>query len=328
MTILQLARNVAVAIAILLSVVGLAGLLPSALAWRRWSKTAFLVSAGAQAGLGARAWRRGDAGPFAVALPLLATIGMCVWLFEPRAIAVTYLAPALDAAFIVTLLVVGWRMPRTAGELIEERLERGFARGGMRSGAALMARVSALDAGGIAFLCGGWRRPPPAGIAYHRRNDCVVFLALAIVALVPEAFVIELFLGGKPWWWHALDLGLHAYTIFWLAALIVSMRDRPHVIHERMLVARRGVFDTLRIPLADIDAVRIAPELDRRTRRRLGAEAAVLHVVGSRMLVLELRQPCRHDRMLGAPRAVLVVYIPVDDPAAAMHAIVAHCNPR
>jgi len=214
MTILQLARNVAVAIAILLSAFGLAGLLPSAFAWRRCSKTAFLVSAGAQAGLGARAWRRGDAGPFAVALPLLATLGMCVWLLEPQAVAVTYLAPALDAAFIVTLLVVGWRMPRTAGELIEERLERGFARGGVGSGAAMMARVSALDAGGIAFLCGGWRRPPPVGIGYHRRNDCVIFLALAIVALVPEAFVIELFLGGKPWWWHALDLGLHAYTIF------------------------------------------------------------------------------------------------------------------
>lgn len=300
MTLVLFARNVAVVIALLLSIFGLAGLLPSAFAWRRWSKTAVLVSAG----------------------------GVLVWIVEPRAIALTYLAPALDAAFVVTLLIVGWRTPSAAGELIEERLERGFARGGLRRGAAMMARISALDAGGIAFLSGGWRRPAPPGIAYYERNDCLVLFALAIFAIVPEAFVIELFLGGKPWWWHALDLGLHAYAIFWLLALVVSMRDRPHVIRDGTLVARRGVLDTLRIPLADVTAVRIAPELDRRTRRRLAADAAVLHVVGSRMLVLELAASCRHERMLGAPRTVRLVYLPVDDPQTAMRAIAAHTSQK
>ncbi len=266
-----------------------------------------------QTGIGGLEFARKQRGPSAFIVPLSAAILLAAWLLDPDARYLMFAGPFIELSVLSVLTFWAIRSYRRDKVQFEESFQRLLDRYLPSKGTMALARVTALDLGGFLYLAGGWRRPAPAGLSYHRNNATLALVAIVVFGAIPELFVVELFLGSKPLLWHAVDVAAHLYAIFWFVALYVSFRDRPHVFDNGVLVVRRGLLDTIRVPLAIIEAVTPARRLERVERRALTPDTAYLGLFESPMIKLSLSEPCMLERAIGNQRMVTTIYAPVDD---------------
>lgn len=95
---------------------------------------------------------------------------------------------------------------------------------------------------------------PAGAVAFgYGRQQAPMFYSLAVLS------VVEIAVSGWliPWPWLEILLGVLAvYGAVWLVGLYQSFRRRPHYVTDEELALRCGIFGAVRIPLADVVAVR------------------------------------------------------------------------
>jgi hypothetical protein len=155
----------------------------------------------------------------------------------------------------------------------------------------------------------------------HSQGDAAMTYGLLFVCVV-ETVGLSLLLADRPAV-HAVVLVLDVQTVLFLLGLRAAAVVRPHVLGGGVLRVRSGAHVDVAIPLDRIAAVR------RQSRYSHEKTEGELNLpVGSQTsLVVELTEPVNAPRLLGAARAVRVVRLHADDPAALHSALVAALRP-
>jgi len=181
-----------------------------------------------------------------------------------------------------------------------------------------LARFVVLELRAFATLA-RWlfhRRALPAeSFSYRSRSLLGPLLLLAIVTTPAEFVLVHLLL---PWpWLRWLLMGTAVYALLWLAALGASLRTHPHSIEADTLVLRWHFFHELRIPLAQVTAVRSEPTRapDGRDGFTVSDGLAWLAVGGRTDVRIELSQPVIGWRFLSPTAPVRIIHVAVDDSA-------------
>jgi hypothetical protein len=155
----------------------------------------------------------------------------------------------------------------------------------------------------------------------HARDDAPMTYGLLFVCLV-ETVGLSVLLAEWPVA-HAVVLVLDVQTVLFLLGLRAAAVVRPHVLGGGVLRVRSGAHVDLAIPLERITAVR------RESVYSHGkAEGELDLPVGSQTsLTVELSEAVDAPRLLGAARAVRLVRLHADDPAALHKALTAALRP-
>lgn len=184
------------------------------------------------------------------------------------------------------------------------RIARGLVRHELRLFASLLLWVTRRTH--------GTRDGRPFGYA---RGQGAMMWGFAFVCVVETAGMAVL-LRGWPLV-HAVVLVLDVYTVLMVVGLHAAGVTRPHILDSTHLRVRNGAHVDLRIPLADIAAVR--REL-RTTHER--AEGELNLAVGAQTdVTIELAAPVPHFTLLGRERRVRLVRLHADDPDALARAL-------
>jgi hypothetical protein len=170
-----------------------------------------------------------------------------------------------------------------------------------------LATELAIVGSAVRFLAGGWRRPTPAGFAYHRESGLRMLLPILPLLAIGDILLLELvILPNAAAWLRVVVHVLAIYGLVWLVGLYASLRDRPHQIVDRDLVLHRGILRSLVVPLDQIASIGPLPSFADDWKKRAYCKRALrLDVAGPPILELRLREP---------PGAR--VLLAVDDPAA------------
>ena len=214
------------------------------------------------------------------------------------------LAAAADAA-VMGFLVVRVRRGLRAGGQGEDILEtfEKVARD------ILPVGVAGFVAAELAMFCYAlaWRmRPhvPPGMRAFssaQRGNAALVFAALAVLTLMETPvvhFVILHWSVKAAWIVTVLDL----YAALWMVAIARSFGRRPTLVGNGYLEIRHGVLLALRVPLAQVAAV------------RLGVENGCprLPLAGDPNVTIEFTEPVEARRLYGRYRPITRVALALD----------------
>lgn len=185
----------------------------------------------------------------------------------------------------------------------------------MRIARALVRHELRLFASLLLWVTGrtdGARDGRPFGYA---RGQGAMMWGLAFVCVV-ETIGMGVLLRGWPVV-HAVVLVLDVYTVLQVVGMHAACVTRPHVLGGADLRVRHGGQVDLRIPLADIAAVR--REL-RMTHER--AEGELNLAVGAQTdITLELATPVPHFTFLGRERRLRLVRLHADDSAELVRAL-------
>jgi hypothetical protein len=185
----------------------------------------------------------------------------------------------------------------------------------MRIARALVRHELRLFASLLLWVTGrtdGTRDGRPFGYA---RGQGAMMWGFAFVCVV-ETVGMGVLLRGWPVV-HAVVLVLDVYTVLQVVGMHAACVTRPHVLGSADLRVRHGGQVDLRIPLADIAAVR--REL-RATHER--AEGELNLAVGAQTdITLELATPVPHFTFLGRERRLRLVRLHADDSAELVRAL-------
>lgn len=134
----------------------------------------------------------------------------------------------------------------------------------------------------IAFFAGGWRRPPPAGISYHRENGLRHLLAMLPLLALGDVLLLELVvLPDAELWVRAVVHALAIYGLIWLVALYASARARPHRLVGTRLELHRGVLGHLKIEVGDITSIAPRPAFSDGWKERAYKRASLRFDLGA-----------------------------------------------
>ncbi|OAH11243.1 hypothetical protein [Streptomyces jeddahensis] len=146
------------------------------------------------------------------------------------------------------------------------------------------------------------------GYGYARGHGAVMY-GFAFVCVI-ETFAMAVLLRDWPAVERAV-LFLDVYTVVLVIGMYAAWVTRPHVLGPTELRLRRGALVDLRIPLADIAAVR--REL-RATADKPGEGELRLDMGSQTSVTLELAAPVRHTTLLGRSRTVRTIHFHADEP--------------
>lgn len=209
-------------------------------------------------------------------------------------------------ALEVTFIAVAIRAVRRRGR---ELPERGIARALESLVPPAIARLAAIELVlvGLAarFVCGGWRRPTPAGFTYHRENGLRTMLPLLPLLGVGDVLLLELvILPHATLWLRIVVHVLAAYGLVWLVGLYASARARPHRLVDGVLELHRGVLRHATVDVAQIASIAPLPSFADDWKKRAYLKRTVrLDLGAAHVLELTLRDGTR-------------LIVGVDDPAA------------
>ncbi|MFH9962821.1 hypothetical protein ACH4PR_15735 [Streptomyces mirabilis] len=142
----------------------------------------------------------------------------------------------------------------------------------------------------------------------HARGQGAMMWGLTFVCVVETAGMAVLLRGWPAV--HAVVLVLDVYTVLMVVGIHAAGVTRPHVLDATHLRVRDGAHADLRIPLANIAAVR----RELRTTHE-PAEGELNLAVGAQTdVTLELAVPVPHFTFLGRERRVRLVRLHADDP--------------
>ncbi|MFE9660125.1 hypothetical protein [Streptomyces sp. NPDC005955] len=111
---------------------------------------------------------------------------------------------------------------------------------------------------------------------------------------------------------HGVMLVLDVYTLLMVLGLQAAAVTRPHVLAATELRVRRGAAVDLRIPFAEITAVRRGL----RTSPERPPGELVLDVGALTNVILELATPLTHTTLLGRTESFSVLHLYAEDPDA------------
>jgi hypothetical protein len=317
-------RAVAVALAVVLTLASLLAANPVHDRLRRLARLAVFGAIGAQIAheldrvLGRRApWTK-------LLLPLLA-LGVALRTLggEPLPLATIALLGAIDVALLVFALVVAARvLRREPGTYPEEALEHELDRFTPGPINRYIATELVVMGSALRYLCGGFRRPLPAGFSYVRRWATLPLLLAIPVLTIPEMLVLDFALWRAPWWRLGSDV-LHVYAMLWFVGIVATARARPHRCEPERVRLRFGCIRRL-----DLERPNIAAAVERgiaHDMARPAREPATMRMTLSDVpaVELELREPVLVRSLLGRARAVRRVVVSVDEPAAFAAAVAA-----
>jgi hypothetical protein len=177
-------------------------------------------------------------------------------------------------------------------------------------------------ASALRYLCGGFRRPLPAGFSYVRTWATLPLMLAIPVLTIPEMLVLDFVLWHAPWWRLGSDV-LHVYAMLWFVGIVATARARPHRCDAERVRLRFGCIrrlDLERPNIASIVQRGIAHDLTKQVR-----EPATMRMTlsGVPAVELELREPVTVLSLLGQSREVRRVVVSVDEPAAFAAALAA-----
>ena len=152
----------------------------------------------------------------------------------------------------------------------------------------VLANELAIVAAAARFLLGGWRRPLPAGLSYHRESALRLLLPALPLLLVGDALLFEFVVFPR------LSLGLaivlrvcSLYSLVWLVGMYALQRTNPHVLANGTLTLHRAHVRTFAIALDQIVSIEVVPELADDWKKRAYMKGALrLDVPGPTLLEL------------------------------------------
>ncbi len=170
-----------------------------------------------------------------------------------------------------------------------------------------IARLAAIEMTivglAVRFLAGGWRKPVPAGLTYHRENGMRQMLPIMPLLAIGDVLFLELVvLPNAVAWLRVVVHVVAAYGVIWLIGLYASTRARPHRLVDDRLELYRGALGHITIARSEIARIAPMPTFGDAWKQRAYKRASVRLDLGAAH-VLELTL---HDR-----RRLLVG---VDDP--------------
>lgn len=235
-------------------------------------------------------------------------------------------AESVVAAVLVLEAVTFWRL------FIEER------RSGLGGGAAARAaarrlvptpvrRIMSFDVKSMASL-GLWvlrRRDgvPPGATAVPYAAEQIPMQLVLVFALALETVAVEVLLRalGAPDALRIVMLVLDLYGVLFCLMVMAACVTHPHVVTERELRIRYGVYFDLRIPRDSIVAVRQVRNLGESGTVSVRDGRLAVVVDSQTNVVVELAEPVVAVRPLGAEAEVTEVRFFASDPASAVAAL-------
>ncbi|GAB2446613.1 hypothetical protein GCM10027187_11020 [Streptosporangium sandarakinum] len=164
---------------------------------------------------------------------------------------------------------------------------------------------------------------PPGAVAVPYARGQFSTVLLLLFATVVEGTAVELMLqgGSVPWAVHLVMLALHVYSVVFLLAFGAACATRPHVVSDRELRVRYGVFLDLRVPRELISSVRRASGYGESGMVTVKDGRLGVAVSSQTNVVVELAEPVVAVRPFGRRAEVRVIRFFADDPAAALAAL-------
>ena len=174
------------------------------------------------------------------------------------------------------------------------------------------------------YALASWRRAPHVGDAtawfsYHRKNGLIALLAALIGVTAVELLVVHLLVhaySARAAWALSAVSGI---GIVWLLGFVRALVLRPVLLYPDRLVVRGGIQWTADVPRAAIESVEHGWTVRAPGKRTPGYLRATPLVQPN--LMLRLRTPVEARGMYGRRRAVHLIGLSVDDPAALAEAL-------
>lgn len=211
-------------------------------------------------------------------------------------------ALALELAFLVIALRALRR--RDGHGPLEVRIARSLEALVPPMIAKLAAVEIVLVSLAVRFLVGGWRRPAPAGVTYHRESGLRTMLPILPLLGIGDILLLELVI--LPHAGTGVRVIVHAfaaYGLVWLVGVYAAIRARPHELVDGTLVLHRGVFRTAVVDLAQVASIAPLPDFGDDWKARAYKRGATrLDIGGAPVLELRLHDGARY-------------LVAVDDPA-------------
>ncbi len=159
---------------------------------------------------------------------------------------------------------------------LEDALERELSRfiPGLLN--RFIATELVLIVSAVQYLCGGFRRPLPAGFSYVRRWASMPLFVAMPVLIVPEMIAFDFVLWNAGWWRVLSDV-LHVYAMLWAIGIVATARIRPHRCDAEGVRLRFGCLRRLDLERANVANARVHGTMAddfTRTLRRAGDAAA------------------------------------------------------
>jgi len=188
--------------------------------------------------------------------------------------------------------------------------------------ARLIALETVLLGSALRFLAGGWRRPDPPGLSYHRASALAAILPALPLLLLSDLVLLEVMLRTLQPWIRALIHALDLYGILWVLGLWAGFRRRPHRVDGQTVPLHKGLLARLEIQKDRIVSVGTVPAFDDDWARLRFQRAAIpFQIPGAPQLLLELDAPVRAVGLLGPGPAKTRVIVSTDDPEALRKAL-------
>lgn len=169
----------------------------------------------------------------------------------------------------------------------------------------------------------GWFARRPSGartFTYHRHRDETLWFGLTlmiVIEAVPIHVVVHHYSTVAAW----ILTGLHAYSLLWTLGLLVSVRQRPHVLRGTRLRLSTGLFSEAVVELSNVREV-----IDARGEEAEPTEEdEQVGKFGSRHdVTLELHEPVRVHELFGGGEEVSIIHIGLDAPDEFLEALRPH----
>lgn len=189
--------------------------------------------------------------------------------------------------------------------------------------ARLIALETVLMGSALRFLAGGWRRPDPPGLSYHRASALAAILPALPLLLLGDLVLLEVLLRKLHPWTRVLIHALDLYGILWVFGLWAGFRRRPHRVDGETVRLHKGLLARLELRKDQIVSARPLPAFDDDWARLRFQRAAIpFQVPGAPQLLLELDGPVRATGLLGLGPARTRVIVSADDPDELRKALV------
>jgi hypothetical protein len=189
-----------------------------------------------------------------------------------------------------------WLRPKAQGRgssdaLLEDRIGRGLT--------ALvppkLARFVAIELViVVSLLTAAFRRRPVDGVlsfSYHETTRIRLLLVAGPLMLLFEGIVINQWLGPQHPWLRLLHLAVCVYATVWVWGAYAMMKSRPQRLDGAELWLHRGVWGYLRVPVANVLAVRPVTPDPRGSQGAQLSDALAFAIKGTEQVEVTFRDP-------------------------------------
>ncbi|KAA0019501.1 hypothetical protein [Antrihabitans cavernicola] len=151
--------------------------------------------------------------------------------------------------------------------------------------------------------------------SYNAGRKILISTLIAITAV--DTVVIHVVLwaifGNHAWVW--VVTGLDVYAMLWFLGFYASMVTLPHLLDDKRLVLRYGVFDELVVPRAAITGARTATRDPTSRRLRTEDDGSADFSCGTATIALALdTEVCLYRRGDEFPAGISTLFVTVDQP--------------